>query len=85
MRFLKIFIVILLITGTINIIYLIYLDRKDPPCNCLVTAKNGEKIRAKRVNWYNSGFADIKKCNGENLILRSNTILKVESLKGIKK
>ena len=28
---------------------------------------------------------DIKKCNGENLILRSNTILKVESLKGIKK
>jgi len=53
MKFLKIFIVIFLITGTINIIYLIYLDRKDPPCNCLVTAKNGEKIRAKRVNWYN--------------------------------
>jgi hypothetical protein len=82
MRFLKIFIVIFSISAIANIIYWY---RKDSPCSCLVTTDRGEKIRARRLNWYNSGFVDIKKCNGSNITLKDNSVLKVEALKDIKR
>lgn len=82
MRFLKIWIVVFFVSAMINIIYLY---RKDPPCSCLVTTDTGEKIRAKRLNWYNSGFVDIKKCDGGNITLKDKSVLKVEALKDIKR
>jgi hypothetical protein len=82
MRFLKIFIVIFSISAMVNIIYWY---RKDSPCSCLVTTDTGEKIRARRLNWYNSGFVDIKKCEGDDLTLYNKSIIKVESLKDIKR
>ncbi len=82
MKFLKIFIVIFSISSIVNIIYLY---RKDPPCSCLVTTDMGEKIRARRLNWYNSGFVDIKKCDGGNITLKDRSVLKVEALKDIKR
>jgi hypothetical protein len=45
----------------------------------------GEKIRARRLNWYNSGFVDIKKCDGGNITLKDRSVLKVEELKDIKR
>jgi hypothetical protein len=45
----------------------------------------GEKIRARRLNWYKSGFVDIKKCDGSNLTLQNKSVLKVEALKDIKR
>lgn len=82
MRFLKIFIVIFSVSAMVNIIYLY---RKDSPCSCLVTTDMGEKIRARRLNWYKSGFVDIKKCDGSNLTLQNKSVLKVEALKDIKR
>jgi hypothetical protein len=82
MRFLKIFIVIFSISAIANIIYWY---RKDSPCSCLVTTDRGEKIRARRLNWYNSGFVDIKKCDGSNITLKDGSVLKVEALKDIKR
>lgn len=82
MRFLKIFIVIFSVSAMVNIIYWY---RKDSPCSCLVTTDMGEKIRARRLNWYNSGFVDIKKCDGGNITLKDRSVLKVEELKDIKR
>jgi len=82
MRFLKIWIVVFFVSAMANIIYLY---RKDPPCSCLVTTKGGKKIKARRVNWYNSGFIDIQKCEGGRITLQDNVILKVEALKDIKR
>jgi hypothetical protein len=82
MRFLKIFIVIFSMSAIANIIYWY---RKDSPCSCLVTTDRGEKIRARRLNWYNSGFVDIKKCDGSNITLKDGSVLKVEALKDIKR
>lgn len=81
MRFLKIWIVVFFVSAMINIIYLY---RKDPPCSCLVTTDMGEKIRAKRLNWYKSGFVDIKKCDGGNLTLQNKSVLRIEPLKTLK-
>jgi hypothetical protein len=82
MKFLKIWIIVFSVSVIVNIIYRY---RKDSPCSCLVTTDMGEKIRAKRLNWYNSGFVDIKKCDGSNITLRNNSVLKVEALKDIKR
>jgi hypothetical protein len=82
MRFLKIFIVIFSVSAMVNIIYW-YL--KDSPCSCLDTTDMGEKIRARWLNWYNSGFVDIKKCDGSNITLKDRSVLKVEELKDIKR
>lgn len=82
MRFLKIWIIVFSVSAIVNIIYWY---RKDSPCSCLVTTDMGEKIRARRLNWYNSGFVDIKKCDGGNITLKDKSVLKVEALKDIKR
>jgi hypothetical protein len=82
MRFLKIWIIVFSVSAIVNIIYWY---RKDSPCSCLVTTDRGEKIRARRLNWYNSGFVDIKKCDGGNITLKDKSVLKVEALKDIKR
>jgi len=82
MKIFKIWLIVFSLAATMNIIYMY---RKDPPCSCLVTTTMGEKIRAKRVNWYKSGFVDIKKCDGGGITLQNNSVLKVEALKDIKR
>lgn len=82
MRFLKIWIIVFSVSAMVIIIYLY---RKDSPCSCLVTTDMGEKIRARRLNWYKSGFVDIKKCDGGNLTLKDKSVLRVEALEDIKR
>ena len=82
MKIFKIWIIVFSLAATVNIIYWY---RKDSPCSCLVTTDRGEKIRARRLNWYNSGFVDIKKCDGGNITLKDKSVLKVEALKDIKR
>jgi len=77
MRFLKIFIVVFLITSSIVLI----LQYNKPSSIFLVVTKNGEVYRAKKVNWYKSGFIDIRKCDGGIIALPENSIDTVKKIK----
>jgi len=48
--------------------------QKRRTCRYLVVLENNTKIKATTVNMYKSGFADIRKCNGEAVTLRDYSI-----------
>jgi hypothetical protein len=50
-------------------------------CSYLIVLDNNEKIKAKKINWYKSGFVDVRKCNGTSSTLRENTIDTIISIK----
>jgi|688.fasta_scaffold747151_1 hypothetical protein len=43
-------------------------------CKYLVVLNSKERIKAKRLNWYKSGFVDIRKCDGSYTTCGENYI-----------
>ena len=46
-----------------------------------VMMNDGTTFKAKNVNWYPSGIADIKKCSGERIQIPTHHIKKVKFIK----
>lgn len=73
---------ILLFFGFLFIVILIVLrEREEKKCDCLVILDSKKEIMARRVNWYKSGFADIRKCDGSSVTLDERNIDTIINIK----
>jgi len=52
----------------------IILSEKEKECNIVVITEKGESIKARRINWYKSGFLDVRRCDGSSLVIPDNII-----------
>lgn len=47
---------------------------KKESCKYLVVLDNKKKIKCKAINWYESGFVDVRKCDGTSITYMDNFI-----------
>lgn len=65
---------LILFLFTITCILLVISKFRRGGCNYIVVLDDNTRIRSTRVNMYNSGFADIRKCNGKSITVRDYVI-----------
>jgi len=51
-------------------IFVIFNTPKKESCDYIVVLDSKEKIKARTINWYKSGFVDVRKCNGKSITYR---------------
>lgn len=51
-------------------IFVIFNTAKKESCDYIVVLDSKEKIKARTINWYKSGFVDVRKCNGKSITYR---------------
>jgi hypothetical protein len=65
---------IIILLFTITCILLVISRFRRGECNYIVVLDDNTRIRSTRVNMYNSGFADIRKCSGGSITVRDYVI-----------
>lgn len=60
----------------------IILNEREKRCNILIITKKGESIRARRINWYKSGFLDVRRCDGSSLVITDNMVDTIRNTNG---
>ena len=76
MRILKILSVALVMSITITL--LILATKQNTEETYVVTLENGTTFEATRVNWYNSGIADIRRKDGMRIAIPTRSIKQVK-------
>jgi hypothetical protein len=76
MRLLKPLSIVLVMLFTISV--LVFMIKQELGETYSVTLENGITFEATRVNWYNSGIADIRKTNGERIQIPTRSIKQVK-------
>ncbi len=51
-------------------IFVLFNTTKKESCDYIVVLDSKKKIRARTINWYKSGFVDIRKCDGKSITYR---------------
>ena len=51
-------------------IFVLFNAAKKESCDYTVVLDSKEKIKARTINWYKSGFVDIRKCDGKSITYR---------------
>jgi hypothetical protein len=51
-------------------IFVLFNATKKQSCDYIIVLDSKEKIRARNINWYQSGFVDIRKCDGKSITYR---------------
>ncbi len=51
-------------------IFVLFNATKKESCDYIVVLDSKKKIRARTINWYKSGFVDIRKCDGKSITYR---------------
>jgi len=51
-------------------IFVLFNATKKQSCDYIIVLDSKEKIKARTINWYQSGFVDIRKCDGKSITYR---------------
>jgi hypothetical protein len=51
-------------------IFVLFNAAKKESCDYIVILDSKKKIKARTINWYKSGFVDVRKCNGKSITYR---------------
>lgn len=64
----------LLVLFSLLLITTILKFSKKEECKYLIVLDNKKEIRSRNINWYESGFVDIRKCDGTSITYMDNFI-----------
>jgi hypothetical protein len=76
--------VIILLTLLLAFIFMIRRSQEETPCSYSISLKNGDKIEAKRINFYPSGFCDVHTCDGDRQVISESSIVEIKNTKNDK-
>jgi hypothetical protein len=51
-------------------IFVLFNATKKESCDYIVVLDSKKKIKARTINWYKSGFVDVRKCDGKSVMYR---------------
>ena len=68
----KTYFLIILISAIL--IAMIFRSSRDNSCKYLIVLDNRKEIKSRAINWYESGFVDIRKCDGTSITYMGNFI-----------
>jgi hypothetical protein len=72
---------VLLTIIVISLLQVVKLTKKTRSCNKLVTLVGENTLKCKWINHYNSGFSSVQLCDGTDLVIKTDDIIKIENLK----
>lgn len=72
--------IIIAISASLLFLCAFLYSRRDLSCNMQVETQNGEIYTVKRINYYQSGFADMHLCNGERVVIQTVIIDTIKTI-----
>ncbi len=70
----------IIIAISASLLFLCVYSRRDLSCSMQVETQNGEIYTVKRINYYQSGFADMHLCNGERVVIQTVIIDTIKTI-----
>lgn len=67
----KLYFLVILISVTIA---MIFKSSRYDSCKYLIVLDNNKEIKCRAINWYESGFVDVRKCDGTSVTYMDNFI-----------